>query len=163
MKNYIPLVVPLYNLSEQTPRSVPSFSYTRNIYLLKKTETICSIHQQTSYPLSKTLSSCRDKCLFRTRSDAFYGEKDRVQNSWLFKGREKDESAEWRRMHNSFSSLVAKNVPPSFFSSSTSSRCGTSGTTTTIFITWVKNTDDDPIVKFLIDPIFASILASYNL
>lgn len=37
MKNYIPLVVPLYNLSEQTPRSVPSFSYTRNIYLLKKT------------------------------------------------------------------------------------------------------------------------------
>lgn len=94
MKNYIPLVVPLYNLSEQTPRSVPSFSYTRNIYLLKKTETICSIHQQTSYPLSKTLSSCRDKCLFRTRSDAFYGGKDRVQNSWLFKGREKDESAE---------------------------------------------------------------------
>ena len=75
MKNYIPLVVPLYNLSEQTPRSVPSFSYTRNIYLLKKTETICSIHQQTSYPLSKTLSSCRDKCLFRTRSEFWYKRK----------------------------------------------------------------------------------------
>lgn len=105
IKNYIPLTVPLYNLRDANTTIRSRLCYIRKQHLFIKklgTETfaICPIHHQT--PLSFIQKA------LKLQKRMFIQNWRILQNSWRFKGTEKDESEINRT--RSVSCLVTKNV-----------------------------------------------------